>query len=233
MRRYSEMVMLLWTLLFVTSLSTARAAEVPEMPQLSGRVIDKNSGKGIPLSTVVASVGGDYSAPLGHGGYRRLYSVAVTADETGRFTVPSWKWATGRRMSLESFGVSVTAYHPDYVFFSDGRSDFQFHPIRQVPFTGKPVDRLDNLAIPMTPFVPEGPVSWGTKLAPVLDLFKVDWDGEARGAAILYLAMKAEIVRLAPNAVSDEFEKTDAWGPLVVPWKQLNQPNRPSKGDKP
>jgi hypothetical protein len=94
-------------LVFAFAIGSAFAA-VPESPELTGKVIDAESGRPIAGAIVVAKVGGDGGSMFGHGHYRQLHCTAVRADAEGRFRIPAWTWSGNRSMSLDHYGAKPT-----------------------------------------------------------------------------------------------------------------------------
>jgi len=172
--------------------ASASIAAVPESPELTGKVIDADSGRPIAGALVVAKVGGDGGSLFGHGHYRQLYCIAVRADNEGRFRIPAWTWSGGRSMSLDRYGADFSAYHRDYTSYFPQGGAFVHQPIYTIPFIGTPLPSSE-VTVPMHRFAQGDVNAWRFKLGLPIDLFGCDWDADVRNEDLVWEAMREEV----------------------------------------
>lgn len=193
----------------------AAFAGVPEIPELTGKVVEADSGRPIAGAIVVANVGGDGGAMFGHGHHRMLYCIAVRAGADGRFRIPAWTWSGGRSMSLDRFGVDLIAYHPDYNSYVPGGGSAVHQPVLTIPIVGALLKPFE-ITVPMHRFVKGDLNAWSFKLALPLDFFRCDWDADVRNEDLVWEAMREEV------------EAFDAVGSPKLKWKLELVTKRPS-----
>ena len=170
----------------------AAFAEIPEIPEITGKVVDAASGRPIPGALVVAKVGGDGGSMFGHSHYRQLHCIAVRADVDGRFRIPAWTWSGRRSMSLDNYGVNFSAYHPDYTIYQPGGSSGLHHPVRRIPLIGtllKPAEAV----VPMYRFTKGEINAWDFKLGLPIGEFGCDWDADIANTDLVWEAMREEV----------------------------------------
>lgn len=198
------------------ALATASAfAEVPESPEITGRVVDAASGRPIPEALVIVQIGGDGGSMFGHGRYRTLHCTAVRADADGRFRVPAWSWSGRREMSLARYGASLVAYHPEYTVYTPGGPSGVHHPIRRIPLVGT-LRKSSEVTVPMHRFVKGDVNAWDFKVALPIDGFRCDWDADVQNTDLVWEALREEV---------EAFDAENPSRPLM--WKLRLDTKRP------
>jgi hypothetical protein len=167
-------------------------AEIPEIPEIAGKVVDAASGRPIPGAIVVAKVGGDGGSMFGHGHFRQLHCTAVRADVDGRFRIPAWTWSGRRSMSLDRYGANFSAYHPDYTIYAPGGPSGLHHPVRRIPLVGT-LRKPSEAVVPMHRFTKGDANAWGFKLGLPIDDFGCDWDADVSNTDLVWEAMREEV----------------------------------------
>ena len=181
-------------LLLVCALFSASGAfaGVPEIPELTGKVVDVDSGRPIVDAIVIANVGGEGGSMFGHGHHRQLLCTAVRTDVQGRYRIPAWTWSGGRSMSLDLFGATLNAYHPDYTFYSSDGTAAVLQRVPTIPLIGTFL-RPSEATIPMRRFVKGDRKAWDLKLGLPLDFFQCDWDADVKNADLVWESMREEV----------------------------------------